>query len=131
MDGISLATYIRYLSGCSRRVFFSFITWQYQLSNRYYSGDHRSGWISSPRFPANYQDRTVCIWVLTLLPGTQVKVNFTSFVLGEFYFVVKKWYARNSPLSKRVADWGEDGRAFNYGIVWGTIAKVFRSRKST
>ena len=25
----------------------------------------------------------------------------------------------NSPLSKRVADWGEDGRAFNYGIVWG------------
>ena len=27
----------------------------------------------------------------------------------------------NSPLSKRVADWGEDGLAFNYGIVWGRI----------
>ena len=25
----------------------------------------------------------------------------------------------NSPLSKRVADWGKDGRALNYGIVWG------------
>ena len=27
--------------------------------------------------------------------------------------------AFNSPLSKIVADWGEDGHAFNYGIVWG------------
>ena len=25
----------------------------------------------------------------------------------------------NSPLSKRVGTWGESGRAFNYGIVWG------------
>ena len=27
----------------------------------------------------------------------------------------------NSPLSKRVADWGEDGLSFNYGIVWGAF----------
>ena len=31
-------------------------------------------------------------------------------------------YTLYSPLSKRVADWGEDGFAFNYGIVWGRIS---------
>ena len=28
---------------------------------------------------------------------------------------------QDSPLSKRVADWDEDGLAFNYGIIWGRI----------
>ena len=30
-------------------------------------------------------------------------------------------FEEHSPLSKRVADWGEDGLAFNYGSVWGRI----------
>ena len=43
----------------------------------------------------------LCFIVHHTLPHTKTKEN------------------NNSPLSKRVADWGEDGRAFNYGIVWG------------
>ena len=34
-------------------------------------------------------------------------------------FILTSRKLSNSPLSKRVADWGEGGRAFNYGIVWG------------
>ncbi|KAJ7383552.1 hypothetical protein OS493_027215, partial [Desmophyllum pertusum] len=73
---------------CTRRIYYH-VAWQYELSQRYYGGDHRSGWISSPDFPSNYFHSTVCIWVLTLLPGTRAKITFKSFLTEHRYDFVE------------------------------------------
>lgn len=69
-------------SGCTRRGYFIF-PWQSPISRQFFAGNHRTGWITSPEFPSDYSDNTVCIWVLKLLPGTQAKVTFKSFRTGE------------------------------------------------
>ena len=48
--------------------------------------------------------------------GTKHKRGGPSHVPSFHAILAGSW---NSPLSKRVAHWGEDGRAFNYGTVWG------------
>ena len=37
----------------------------------------------------------------------------------------------NSPLSKRVENWGESGRALSYGIVWGPTSLKRNARGPT
>ncbi|XP_020605209.1 uncharacterized protein LOC110044027 isoform X4 [Orbicella faveolata] len=63
---------------CTRRFYFV-LQWHYRITQQFFGGNHRTGWITSPDFPNDYSHNTECIWVLKLLPGTRAKVTFKSF----------------------------------------------------
>ena len=72
-----------YLSGCTRQRSYFFFHWREILNSRFYAGDHRSGWITSPHFPNDYPMNTDCVWVITLQSGKRVKVSFKFFITGQ------------------------------------------------
>lgn len=59
------------------------------INSRFYGGDHRSGWITSPYFPNNYPMNTDCVWVITLQSGKRVKVSFKFFITENLYDYVE------------------------------------------
>lgn len=71
------------LSGCTRQRSYFFFYRRENLNGRFYAGDHRSGWITSPYFPNNYPMNTDCVWVITLQSGKRVKVSFKFFITGQ------------------------------------------------
>ncbi|KAK3713138.1 hypothetical protein QZH41_010040 [Actinostola sp. cb2023] len=54
-------------------------------SPNYFSGDHNTGFIWSPKFPANYPNKIHCVWVLNLLHGSKAHVQFEAFSLEDLY----------------------------------------------
>ncbi|XP_067052699.1 deleted in malignant brain tumors 1 protein-like isoform X2 [Acropora muricata] len=85
----SIPTHAAVTQSCTRQRSYFFFYWRENLNSRFYAGDHRSGWITSPYFPNNYPMNTDCVWVITLQSGKRVKVSFKFFITEQYYDYVE------------------------------------------